>query len=213
MKYGKLAPTPLLAYLFIVGLVAQVRPPQYPPPDIIPPEVLKTRDALQVDTQHYRLEFENDKMRVLRLTLKPSETVPMHDDRDALVVCLSEGMPRAVYVPKWPLGGHPHGSWYVAVDLRRNAIGEELGDQTRRDVVRGNEECECTVVPSAWPCSQSGTMSARNRNMIYLKSFLGGLAGLMVASVMSAVILMIDSLSRSSLNNTVSFDWLAISAK
>ena len=90
MKYGKLVPALLLACLFIVGLIAQVRPPQYPPPDIIPPEVLKPRDALQVDTQHYRLDFENEKMRVLRLTLKPSETVPMHDDKDALVVCLKE---------------------------------------------------------------------------------------------------------------------------
>ena len=90
MKYGKPVPALLLACSFSVGLVAQVRPPQYPPPDIIPPEVLKTRDALQVDTQHYRLDFENEKMRVLRLTLKPSETVPMHDDKDVLVVCLKE---------------------------------------------------------------------------------------------------------------------------
>ena len=90
MKYSKPVPALLLGCLSIAGLFAQVRPPQYPPPDIIPPEVLKTRDALQVDTQHYRLEFENDKMRVLRLTLKPSETVPMHGDKDALVVCLKE---------------------------------------------------------------------------------------------------------------------------
>lgn len=52
--------------------------------------MLKTRDALQVDTLHYRLDFENEKMRVLRLTLKPSEIVPMHDDKDALAVCLKE---------------------------------------------------------------------------------------------------------------------------
>jgi hypothetical protein len=52
--------------------------------------VLKARDALQVDPLHYRLDFENEKMRVLRLTLKPSETVPMHDDKEALVVCLKE---------------------------------------------------------------------------------------------------------------------------
>ena len=90
MKYGKPDPALLLACLFIVSLLAQVRPPQYPPPDIIPPEVLKTRDALQVDTLHYRLDFENEKMRVLRLTLKPSEIVPMHDDKDALAVCLKE---------------------------------------------------------------------------------------------------------------------------
>jgi beta-alanine degradation protein BauB len=80
----------LLGCLLTIRCFAQVRPPQYPPPDIIPPEVLKTRDALQVDPGHYRLEFENDKMRVLRLTLKPSETVPMHDDKDALAVCLKE---------------------------------------------------------------------------------------------------------------------------
>jgi len=90
MKHHSQVPILFLGCLFIVGLFAQVRPPQYPPPDIIPPEVLKTRDALQVDTQHYRLEFENDKMRVLGLTLKSSETVPMHDDKDALVVCLKE---------------------------------------------------------------------------------------------------------------------------
>ena len=78
------------ACLLTVRCFGQVRPPQYPPPDIIPPEVLKTRDALQVDPRHYRIEFENDKMRVLRLTLKSSETVPMHDDKDALAVCLNE---------------------------------------------------------------------------------------------------------------------------
>jgi hypothetical protein len=55
---------------FVGGLFAQVRPPQYPPPDIIPPEVLKTHDALQVDPKHYRLDYENDRTRVLRLTLK-----------------------------------------------------------------------------------------------------------------------------------------------
>src|SRR5580704_12437531 len=90
MKYSKPVPVLLLAFLFIIGLFAQVRPPQYPPPDINSPQVLKTRDALQVDTLHYRLDFENEKMRVLRLTLKPSETVPMHDDKDALAVCLKE---------------------------------------------------------------------------------------------------------------------------
>ena len=59
---------------------------------------------------------------------------------------MSEGVPRALYVPKWPLGGHSHGSWHNAVDLRGNAIGEELGDEAGRDVVRGNEESECAVV-------------------------------------------------------------------
>ena len=90
MQYGNLVPALLLGCVVTAGLFAQVRPPQYPPPDIIPPEVLKVRDPLRIDPLHYRLEFENEKMRVLRLTLKPSETVPMHDDKDALIVCLRE---------------------------------------------------------------------------------------------------------------------------
>ena len=60
------------------------------PPDIVPPEVLEGRDVLRVDPVHYRLEFENAQMRALRLTLKADETVPMHDDRDALAVCVKE---------------------------------------------------------------------------------------------------------------------------
>jgi hypothetical protein len=89
MRYGK----PLLTLLqgFVITAVSsgQLRERVFPP-DIIPPEVLKSRDPLQTDPQHYRLEFENEKMRVLRLTMKPSEVVPMHDDKDALVVCLNE---------------------------------------------------------------------------------------------------------------------------
>jgi hypothetical protein len=93
MKYGKPLQTFFLAGLFATGLSAQVRERDRLrafPPDIVPPEVFQSRDALQVDPQHYRLEFENDKIRVLRLTLKTNEAVPMHDDVDALVVCLKE---------------------------------------------------------------------------------------------------------------------------
>lgn len=91
MKYAKPVHTLFLAVLIAAGPSAQVRErlPVFPP-DIVPPEVFKSRDALQVDSQHYRLEFENENMRVLRLTLKASEAVPMHDDNDALVVCLKE---------------------------------------------------------------------------------------------------------------------------
>jgi hypothetical protein len=60
------------------------------PPDIVPPELLAIRDALQVDPGHYSLDFENAQTRVLRLTLKGNEAVPMHDDQDALVVCIKE---------------------------------------------------------------------------------------------------------------------------
>ena len=59
-------------------------------PEIIPPEVLKGKDALVADPKHYKLELDNDRVRVLRLTLKGDETVPVHDDQDALFVCVKE---------------------------------------------------------------------------------------------------------------------------
>jgi hypothetical protein len=80
----------ILFSLTACTLLAQRRPIQPFPPDIVPPEAFKHRDALEVDPVHYQLEFEDNRTRVLRLTLKPNEAVPLHDAEDALVVCLKE---------------------------------------------------------------------------------------------------------------------------
>lgn len=91
MKYGKLFHSLLLVGFCSTAIAAQVRErlPVFPP-DIIPPKVLQRRDPLRFDPRHYRLEFENERVRVLRLTLKANEMVPFHDDPDALVVCVKE---------------------------------------------------------------------------------------------------------------------------
>ena len=81
------------ALLLILVLLAQGRTRdsrEFFPPDIVPPEVVKGKDALAADPKHYNLELENERMRVLRLTLKAGEMAPVHDDRDALFVCLKE---------------------------------------------------------------------------------------------------------------------------
>jgi len=78
------------ALLLIMILFVQGRTRELFPPDIVPPEVVKGKDALAADPKHYRLDLENDRMRVLRLTLKADEIAPVHDDRDALFVCLKE---------------------------------------------------------------------------------------------------------------------------
>jgi hypothetical protein len=85
------------ALLLIMILFAQARSREFPP-DIVPPEVLKGKDALAADPKHYRLELENDRMRVLRLTLKADEVVPVHDDLDALFVCIAVGSDKACHI-------------------------------------------------------------------------------------------------------------------
>src|SRR5229473_8150904 len=59
-------------------------------PEIIPPGVLADRDPVRVDPQHFKLDFQNEHVRVVRLRLKGSEGSPMHEEPDILVVCLKE---------------------------------------------------------------------------------------------------------------------------
>lgn len=60
------------------------------PPDIVPQGWLDRRDPLTIDPTHYHLNFENAHVRAIRLTLKANEAVHMHDDVDALAVCIHE---------------------------------------------------------------------------------------------------------------------------
>lgn len=87
--------------LLLIGLFAQLRFP----PDIVPPEVLRGKDALAADPKHYKIELENEHVRVLRLTLKGDETVPVHDDQDALFVCIAVSSDKACHLRLTRPGG------------------------------------------------------------------------------------------------------------
>ena len=65
------------------------RPPEsvYMPPDIVPD---LHRDAMKVDPLHFKVELENEQIRVLRANLGRGETIPLHDSRTGLVVALTE---------------------------------------------------------------------------------------------------------------------------
>lgn len=55
------------------------------------PEIILTKpDVFQLDQKHYKLEFENEKVRVLRVKLGRDESGPMHDAAAAVLVCVSE---------------------------------------------------------------------------------------------------------------------------
>jgi hypothetical protein len=87
--------TSLCLLWFVIGalpLGAQVerrmiRVPTFPP-DIISPEELP-RDIVRVASSRVRVDFENDRTRVLRLTLGAGETIPTHDDRAGVLVCIA----------------------------------------------------------------------------------------------------------------------------
>jgi hypothetical protein len=61
---------------------------RYLPPEIISSDELP-RDILRVAPSRVRVDFENDRTRVLRLTLLGGEALPMHDDRAGVLVCIA----------------------------------------------------------------------------------------------------------------------------
>jgi hypothetical protein len=50
----------------------------------------RAQDPVQVDSTHYRVEFENDCVRVLRIRYGPGERSVMHDHPDGVGVLLSD---------------------------------------------------------------------------------------------------------------------------
>lgn len=48
------------------------------------------QDAVKVDPKHYKVEFENDQVRVLRITIEPGEKGVMHSHPEGMVIFLSD---------------------------------------------------------------------------------------------------------------------------
>ena len=53
-------------------------------------ERLMSSDPVNVDSNHYSVEFENDRVRVLRISYGPGETSQMHAHPASVGVCLTD---------------------------------------------------------------------------------------------------------------------------
>ncbi|HKZ52680.1 MAG TPA: hypothetical protein VJ085_05305 [Candidatus Acidoferrales bacterium] len=49
------------------------------------------QDPVKVDAKHFKVEFENDQVRVLRYKAAPHEKSPMHEHPAAVVISLTAG--------------------------------------------------------------------------------------------------------------------------
>jgi quercetin dioxygenase-like cupin family protein len=52
------------------------------------------QDPVKVDAKHYKVEFENDQVRVLRITYGPGEKSVMHEHPDAVATFLGDSKGR-----------------------------------------------------------------------------------------------------------------------
>ena len=51
---------------------------------------LQAQDAVKADPEHYKVEFENEQVRVLRIQYGPGEKSVMHHHPDAVAIMLTE---------------------------------------------------------------------------------------------------------------------------
>jgi len=51
----------------------------------------KAQDAVKADPKHYKVEFENDQVRVLRITYGPHEKSVMHEHPANVAIFLTDG--------------------------------------------------------------------------------------------------------------------------
>ncbi len=51
---------------------------------------VRAQDAVKVDRKHYKVDFENDQVRVLRVHIGPHQKKAMHDRRASVAVFLTD---------------------------------------------------------------------------------------------------------------------------
>ena len=56
--------------------------------------VALAQDPVVVDAKHYKVTFENDQVRILKITYGPKEKSVMHEHPDAVAVFLTDGQIR-----------------------------------------------------------------------------------------------------------------------
>ncbi|NIR51854.1 hypothetical protein GWO43_25090 [candidate division KSB1 bacterium] len=59
--------------------------------------VARAQDAAKVDSAHYKVEFENDQVRVLRITYGPGEKSVMHEHPEGVAVFLTDHLSKFTY--------------------------------------------------------------------------------------------------------------------
>jgi quercetin dioxygenase-like cupin family protein len=61
---------------------------------LLSPGLVAAQDAVKIDPKHYKVEFENDQVRVVRVTYAPGEKSPMHSHPNHVFIFLSDGNTR-----------------------------------------------------------------------------------------------------------------------
>src|SRR5207237_8027735 len=111
----------------------------------------KAQDPVKVDAKHYKVEAQNKKVRVLRVTYGPGERSVMHDHPASVGVFLTEGRAKFTF----PNGKPEARSWKAGETMLVPAgqpLPENLPDKPLELIVVGVNSCvsEPVTGPALW---------------------------------------------------------------
>ncbi|HJS57116.1 MAG TPA: cupin domain-containing protein [Vicinamibacteria bacterium] len=86
------------------------------------------QDAVKVDSKHYKVEFENDQVRVIRITYGPHEKSVMHAHPANVAVFLTDGQARFT-LPDGKTQDAPVKAGSVQWDGGGKHLPENIGDK------------------------------------------------------------------------------------
>lgn len=86
------------------------------------------QDPVKVDSKHYKVEFENDQVRVLRITYGPHEKSVMHEHPANVAVFLTDGSARFT-LPDGKTQDAPVKASAVQWDGGGKHLPENIGDK------------------------------------------------------------------------------------
>lgn len=95
----------------------------------LPAAPVAAQDAVVADPKHYKVEFENDDVRVLRITYGPHEKSVMHEHPASVAVFLTDGDGQFTMPDGKIIGWHSKAGT-VQSDAGGKHLPENLGDQS-----------------------------------------------------------------------------------
>lgn len=92
------------------------------------PAAASAHDAVMVDPKHYKVDFENEQVRVLRITYGPGEKSVMHEHPANVAVFLSDGKAKFTF-PDGKSQDAPMKAGTTMVDAGGKHLPENVGDK------------------------------------------------------------------------------------
>ena len=109
---------------------------------LVSPGSLFAQDAVKADPAHYKVEFENDQVRVLRVRYGPGEKSPMHSHPNHVFVFLSDGRMKFT---------HPDGKTVDGGQTKAGTTGWANTDLTHAPENVGSQPIELILVETKTP--------------------------------------------------------------